>query len=120
LPDRTRRDLDGGEGSQNETGRAVHGNLVPSAGAGSPPACAGGDGGEIARSIDSLCLILELLSRLRELSDEPHEVGALMRDLGGNGRLDADSSADFLAALRELVKEGTRMLEMNDEMKEVR
>lgn len=43
-----------------------------------------------------------------------------MRDLGDDGRLDADSSADFLAALRELVKEGTRMLEMNDEMKEVR
>lgn len=43
-----------------------------------------------------------------------------MRDLGGNGRLDADSSADFLTALRELVAEGRRLLEMSDEMKEVR
>lgn len=38
-----------------------------------------------------------------------------MRDLGGNGRLDADSSADFLAALRELVAVGSSLLGDEDE-----
>ena len=54
------------------------------------------------RRLDSLCLTLELIARLRELSDEPREVSGLFHDVAGDGRLDEAGSADFVAALREL------------------
>lgn len=44
------------------------------------------------------------------MSDEPREVSALFRDVAGNGRLDESSSADFRAALRELVAVGSSLL----------
>ena len=56
------------------------------------------------RRLDSLCLTLELIARLRELSDEPREVSALFHDMAGNGKLDEAPSADFLAALQEIVR----------------
>ena len=48
------------------------------------------------------------------MSDEPREVSALFRD-ASDGRLDEDASADFRAALRELVEEGRRLLAASDE-----
>ncbi len=48
------------------------------------------------------------------MSDEPREVSALFRDVA-DGRLNEDASADFCSALRELVEEGRRLLEMSNE-----
>lgn len=43
------------------------------------------------------------------MSDEPREVSALFRDVA-DGRLNEDASADFRAALRELVAVGSSLL----------
>lgn len=39
---------------------------------------------------------------MRELSDEPHEVSSLFKDVGANGRIDRDENKTFKAMLEKL------------------
>lgn len=47
---------------------------------------------------------------MRELSDEPHEVSSLFKDVGANGRIDGDENRMFKAVLEKLYSLTGRIL----------
>lgn len=47
---------------------------------------------------------------MRELSDEPHEVSSLFKDVGANGRIDGDENKVFKAVLKKLYSLTGRIL----------
>lgn len=50
---------------------------------------------------------------MRELSDEPHEVSSLFKDVGANGRIDGDENKVFKAVLEKLYGLTGRILGIN-------
>lgn len=63
-----------------------------------------------------MCLLLEAVARLRELSDDTREMTGLIMDVSANGQLDHPQNADFLTTLEELHQLSGQFLEAQKEL----